>query len=60
MVQRLSDPALIETLSESDLCKSSWLWVISKSSTCTQIVNSETIYRENRKEGNQARERANA
>lgn len=59
-VQRLSDPVLIETLNETDLCKSSWLWVISKSSTCTQIVESEMIYRENGKEGSQARERANA
>lgn len=60
MVQRLPDPVLTKTVNEADLCKSSWLWVISKSSICTQIVESEMIYRENGNEGNQARQRANA
>lgn len=55
-----SDPVLIETLNETDLCRSSWLCVISKSSTWTQRVDSEMIYRENNRGGNQARERANA
>lgn len=56
---RLSDPVLIDTLNKTNLCKTSWLWGISKTRTCTQIVDSNIIYWRNGKEENQARERAN-
>lgn len=57
---RLSDPVLTDTLNETNLCKTSWLWGISKTRTCAQIVDSNIIYWRNGKERNQARERTNA